>query len=91
MAPRIHQIEITSAGFPANTGIAQFDSVFFVNNTTHPHQPAPDNGTATQWVPGPIPRDGESPQIVFNAAGKFPYNCVLDKNMKGTITVTAKS
>ena len=91
MAPRIHQIEITSAGFPANTSIAQFDSIFFVNNTTHPHQPAPDNGTATQWVPGPSPPSGESPQIVFNAAGKFLYNCVLDSHMKGTITVTAKS
>jgi plastocyanin len=88
MAPKIHQINITAAGFPANTTIAQYDSVFFANNTAQPHQPAPDGGTPTQWVPGPVRPNGESPQVVFNSTGTFAYHCVIHTNEKGTITVS---
>ena len=72
------------------------DSVFWFNNTTKPHQPAPDGGTADQWVSQPIPPHSQSSQVVFDTvpAGQtsvsFSYHCAVDSTSpteKGVITV----
>ena len=49
--------------------INQFDSVFWSNETTESHQPAPDGGADNQWVSQPIPPKGQSSQVVFETTG----------------------
>lgn len=86
---------------PQTQVINQFDSVFWVNHTSEAHQPAPDNGTATQWVQNPIQPNGESPQVVFDAnmpsgqtSVNISYHCAKHPtraNEKGVITVNVPS
>jgi len=74
--------------------ITQFDSVFWVNETSEPHQPAPDGGTDDQWVSKPIPPQGSSSQIVFENTGSFSYHCAKhpqNPTEKGVIVVKAQS
>ena len=74
--------------------INQFDSVFWSNETTEAHQPAPDGGADNQWVSQPIPPKGQSSQVVFETTGTFPYHCVKHPTSaaeKGVITVNAQS
>lgn len=77
------------------------DSVFWHNNTSKPHQPAPDDGTPDQWVSQPIPPGGQSPQVVFDLdpdKNTFPvnnpYHCATDPiapTEKGVITVNGEN
>ncbi len=75
--------KVTIANTPAQTTIFepnpqtinQFDSVFWSNETTDSHQPAPDGGADDQWVSKPIPPKGQSSQVVFETTGTFPYHC----------------
>lgn len=94
--------KVTIANTPAPTTIfqpnpqtiTQFDSVFWSNETTESHQPAPDGGADDQWVSRPIPPKGQSSQVVFETTGTFPYHCVKHPTSaaeKGVITVNAQS
>lgn len=83
---------------PASQSVNLGDSVFWFNNTTSAHQPAPDGGTADQWVSQPIPPHGQSSQVVFDTvpSGKtsvsFSYHCASHSGStteKGVITVNA--
>ena len=74
------------------------DSVFWFNNTSSPHQPAPDGGTSDQWVSHPIPPHGQSSQVVFDTlpsgqtSANFSYHCAVhptNPTEKGVITVNA--
>jgi plastocyanin len=103
--PTIAKVTIT----PAPEGITIFnpstqtinlnDSVFWGNNTSEAHWPAPDGGQDNQWLTQPIPAHGESPQVVFDSTptGKtasFPYHCAkhpYSASEKGVITVTVAS
>lgn len=74
--------------------ITQFDSVFWINETSEAHQPAPDGKAPDQWFLQPIPSQGRSSQIVFENPGSFSYHCAKHPNNpteKGVITVTAQS
>jgi plastocyanin len=74
--------------------INQFDSVFWSNETTESHQPAPDGGADDQWVSQPIPPKGQSSQVVFETTGTYPYHCVKHPHSateKGVIKVNPQS
>jgi hypothetical protein len=93
--PKIWKVTIvqgaTGASFiPAALTINLNDSVFWVNNTPNSQQPAPDDGTAGQWVPQPIPPGGQSTQVVFDSAtpASNPYH---SNAAKGVITVEAEN
>lgn len=97
--PNIARVIITNASGsaifkPNPQPITQFDSVFWVNETSEAHQPAPDGGTPDQWVSNPIPPQGKSSQVVFEGAGSFSYHCAKhpqSQTEKGVITVKAQS
>ena len=95
-----HVSHATSIFSPTPQVINQFDSVFWVNKTSEAHQPAPDGGTADQWVSQPIQPNNESPQVVFDTlpagqkSASFPYHCAkhpTNAAEKGVITVNAQS
>ena len=98
--PNIAKVTIANAPAPTTIfqpnpqTITQFDSVFWSNETTESHQPAPDGGADDQWVSRPIPPKGQSSQVVFETTGTFPYHCVKHPTSaaeKGVITVNAQS
>ena len=98
--PNIAKVTIANAPAPTTIfqpnpqTITQFDSVFWSNETTESHQPAPDGGADDQWVSRPIPPKGQSSQVVFETAGTFSYHCVKHPTSaaeKGVITVNAQS
>jgi plastocyanin len=98
--PNIAKVTIADAPAPTTIfrpnpqTITQFDSVFWSNETTDSHQPAPDGGADDQWVSKPIPPKGQSSQVVFETTGTFPYHCVKHPTSaaeKGVITVNAQS
>jgi plastocyanin len=98
--PNIAKVTIANTPVPTTIfrpnpqTINQFDSVFWSNETTESHQPAPDGGADNQWVSQPIPPKGQSSQVVFETTGTFPYHCVKHPNSaaeKGVITVNAQS
>lgn len=99
--PQIWKITIEAAAggatfHPSSLTITVNDSVFWVNNTSNPHQPAPDGGTSDQWVSEPIPPHGRSPQVVFDSAtpASNPYHCATDPTApteKGVITITVEN
>jgi len=89
----------TSIFSPNPQVIYQYDSVFWVNKTSDAHQPAPDGGTADQWVSQPIPPNGESSQVVFEtvpsgqSSVSFSYHCAkhpTNPAEKGVITVNVQ-
>jgi plastocyanin len=98
--PKIWKITIeqgiSGASFdPSSLTITLNDSVFWANNTANPHQPAPNDGTADQWVEQPIPPYGQSPQVVFDSdtPATNPYHCATHPQAateKGVIIVNAE-
>jgi plastocyanin len=98
--PNIAKVTITNTPVPTTIfkpnpqTITEFDSVFWSNETSESHQPAPDGGADNQWVSQPILPNGQSSQVVFDTTGTFPYHCVKHPNSaaeKGVITVNAQS
>jgi plastocyanin len=95
--PNILQIVITagtggSAVFPTNTQINAGDAVFWLNKTSHAHQPAYKNPTTGKQIlwgtpPDPLPPQQPSSQVTFAAAGTYPYFCSLHPTETGQITV----
>jgi len=84
----------TSIFNPNPQTITQFDSVFWSNESTESHQPAPDGKDDDLWVSKPIPPNGQSSQVVFEDTGTFPYHCVKHPDNaaeKGVITVNPQS
>lgn len=84
----------TSIFNPNPQTITQFDSVFWSNESTEAHQPAPDGGADDLWVAKPIPPKGQSSQVVFEDTGTFPYHCAKHPTSaaeKGVITVNPQS
>lgn len=78
-------VEMTKFAFtPAEIEIKAGGSVTFVNHDLVPH-------TATardkSFDTGTLRRD-ESKEIVFPAAGEFPYICRFHPHMTGTVRVT---
>jgi len=95
-------VKVTIGNTPAPTSIFkpnpltvnQFDSVFWSNESTDSHQPAPDGGADDQWVLKPILPKGQSSQVVFETTGTFPYHCAKHPNNageKGVIQVNPQS
>jgi plastocyanin len=98
--PNIAKVTIANAPAPTTIfnpnpqTINQFDSVFWSNETTESHQPAPDGGADDQWVSKPIPPKGQSSQVVFETTGTYPYHCVKHPQNaaeKGVIKVNPQS
>ncbi|HET9282276.1 MAG TPA: plastocyanin/azurin family copper-binding protein [Candidatus Angelobacter sp.] len=94
--PQIVKIVISSGpggtGVFPNTSIQKNDSVFWVNNTSQPHQPAytPAGGQQIPWgtPPSPLPPNQSSSQVVFDTAGTYNYSCSLHPSETGQITVS---
>jgi plastocyanin len=81
-------------GGPGTPPVAPGDMIFWRNNTSSKHQPAPVGGADDAWVdviPGklegqPAPTSG---QISFSAATTAQYRCALHPGETGgTITIT---
>jgi len=92
------QIDINQA---AGQGGAEFTPVtvaagslvFWSNNTSAKHWPAPQGGPADGWldaeIPGKLPGQDSpvSPQVGLGAAGTVHYYCAIHPNETGTIVV----
>src|SRR5258708_7434294 len=79
-------VDISRAGFvPANVSLQVGDSVTFTNKDTANHQ------VVCQTCPftSPVLKPNETFSYAFTKAGKFTYSDPLNKNKKGTATVTA--
>jgi plastocyanin len=79
-------VDISKAGFvPANVSLQVGDSVTFTNKDTANHQ------VVCQTCPftSPVLKPNETFSYTFAKAGKFNYTDPLNKNKKGTATVTA--
>jgi len=79
-------VDISQVGFvPANVTLQVGDTVTFTNKDTTNHQ------AVCQTCPftSPVLKPGETFSFTFTKAGKFTYTDPLNKNKKGTATVTA--
>lgn len=79
-------VDISKAGFvPASVTLQVGDSVTFTNKDTANHQ------VVCQTCPftSPVLKPNETFSYAFTKAGKFTYSDPLNKNKKGTATVTA--
>lgn len=83
--PSIVKITISEEGgttvFP-ETKIQANDTVFWLNKTSQPHQPAyknPQTGQQILWGPPPSPLGPRktSSQVQFATAGKYSYYCTV--------------
>lgn len=75
---------------PATLPINTEQSVSWSNSDSEPHQPAPIEGTSTQWFAEPIPSGEVSAPVAFPTAGNFAYRCVVPghEGEVGSIVVT---
>jgi plastocyanin len=79
-------VDISQVGFvPANVSLQVGDTVTFTNKDTVNHQ------AVCQTCPftSPVLKPNETYSYTFTKAGKFTYTDPLNKNKKGTATVTA--
>lgn len=79
-------VDISQAGFvPANVTLQVGDAVTFTNKDTANHQ------VVCQTCPftSPVLKPNETYSFTFTKAGKFTYVDPLNKNKRGTATVTA--
>jgi plastocyanin len=87
----------TLATFAPNPPLGPRDSAFWANYDDQPHQPAPDGGADTAWMPDPIPpaQSAEEPStsnlVQFSFAGKYDYHCAIHPDEKGVVNVVAGS
>jgi plastocyanin len=87
-----HMVSMTNFKFtPESLDIAVGDSVQWTNNSTNQkHSATSDDGITFDSKLLNAKQAGQPPQsytYMFNAAGTYPYHCIIHTNMKGTITV----
>ena len=72
-AARTHEIEITTMAFPADTPVANGDTVVWTNRMSMNHTVTADNGEFDSGVLG----KNQSFSQVFTAAGAVGYHCKI--------------
>jgi plastocyanin len=82
-----HTIEITAMKFPADTPVAQGDTVVWTNRMSANHTITADDGS---FDSGPLGKD-KSFSHTFGAAGTVPYHCEIHPFMTGAVSVTASA
>jgi plastocyanin len=87
--PAGHEVSIRNLRFePAELSIKAGETVKWTNDDDRDHTVVSRDKESK--FKSPILHQGDTWQMTFDKAGKFPYGCRLHPRMRGTIIVLAK-